>query len=450
MTSIKNVIDGGYCVGCGNCAFLTKGKMKINEYGEYIPDIELKNNYKDEIDRSCPSLHPEINEYEISNKLYSKNCSYNNQLGYYNQLYAAHVLEGDYRKNGSSGGMGTWILHELLKQKLIDGVILVAKKEKRQDEEPFFEYKISKNFDEIKNASKSKYHVVEFSKILNLIQNKNEKYAFIGIPCMCKSIRRIQLINKEFSLKIPYIISLICGHLKSINWTLSLAWGAGIEPYKLNTLDYRTKSKDINPRSYILKLQPKDNKTKFVNSKKVAGGKFNSGAMMLNACNYCDDVVGETSDLTIGDAWLDKYKKENMGKNLVITRNSTINKIIKDAEKEKRISLDQISVKEAIESQIGCFNQRRQGLSYRLKIKEEKNEWVPKKRISSNDFKPNILRKLIFQTRMEISNKSRKLFVKSLKQNNYEIYRKTLSKILFKLRFLEVLNRIIVKVAKKL
>ena len=36
-------------------------------------------------------------------------------------------------------------------------------------------------------------------------------------------------------------------------------------------------------------------------------GKFNAGAMMLNACNYCDDVVGETSDLTVGDAWIPKY-----------------------------------------------------------------------------------------------------------------------------------------------
>jgi len=453
MTSINEVVQNGYCVGCGNCAHILKTKMILNEYGEYVPYLDSKIHINKNVNKICPSLHPDLDESKIATNLYKKLCNYNDQIGYFDKIYASHILEEDFRLNGSSGGMGSWILCELIKKKLIDGVILVDKNENKQNiNEPFFEYKILKDVNEIKKASKSRYHVVEYSKILDLIKTKNEKYAFIGIPCMCKSIRRIQKFDNEFLDKIPFVISLICGHLKSINWTYSLAWGANILPEDLKTIDYRTKSKKINPRSYILNLVKKNNKQKFINSKKITGGKFNVGAMMLNACNYCDDVVGETADLTIGDAWLNKYKKETLGKNLIITRNIKLTEIILNAKKEQRVVIEEISSDDVIQAQRGCYNQRREGLSYRLKIKELKKEWVPKKRISSDDFKLSYLRKAIYKTRLEITKISKESFIEALNKNNYNIYKNSLIFLLLKLNILEVISRtqkIILKIFKK-
>ena len=54
--------------------------------------------------------------------------------------------------------------------------------------------------------------------------------------------------------------------------------------------------------------------------------------MMPNACNYCDDVVGETSDITIGDAWLPKFDTNKGGTNLLIIRNKQIYDIILESE----------------------------------------------------------------------------------------------------------------------
>ena len=36
---LNKVVEGNYCVGCGACAYASKGVMKINKYGEYEPDL---------------------------------------------------------------------------------------------------------------------------------------------------------------------------------------------------------------------------------------------------------------------------------------------------------------------------------------------------------------------------------------------------------------------------
>ena len=71
-------------------------------------------------------------------------------------------------------------------------------------------------------------------------------------------------------------------------------------------------------------------------SAEAVGGKFNLGAMMLNACNYCDDVVGETADISIGDAWLPKYSFDWRGKNLLVLRNTVLSELIGAAVAEGR------------------------------------------------------------------------------------------------------------------
>lgn len=440
--NIEKVVTGGFCTGCGGCSYATGNPMKINTYGEYQPDLEkfslLDENLKREAEFVCPSLNPSYNETVLSSSFLEQvDATQSKYIGPYQDVYGGYVVEGNYRDNGTSGGFGTWVGAALFEKGLIDGVIHLKETPRTSASDPFFKYGISNNINQITKGSKTKYHVVEVSEVLNLIKETPGRYLFIGLPCMIKTIRRIQLVDSSIKESIKYTVALVCGHLKSINWTLSLAWAKGIHPTEANNFLYRTKAKDISARAYVFTAYSK-NKEIREDSGNVVGGKFNQGALMLEACNFCDDVVGETADLTIGDAWLSQFEIDPNGTNLLIVRNKIINALLKEALGDKKIHIVDLAEKDAIDSQSGGFRQRRDGLSYRLKMHDKNNLWRPIKRIEANSFNLPPLRKLIFKMRYEITVKSRVYFKEALAKNNYESYKSKLEKKLKILRMLEI------------
>jgi coenzyme F420 hydrogenase subunit beta len=438
--NLKNVITNDYCVGCGGCAYITNTKMNINDFGEYIPNIKVLESDNKDLEKVCPFLSPELNETIIGKSLFSETNKFDETLGYFIDTFAGYIKEQDYREKGTSGGTTTWIVTELLKNNLIDGVIHVKENKRENVNDPFYKYGLSFSEEEIRNASKTRYHVVEMSEILSLISNTDKKFAFIGVPCMVKTIRRLQLIDNKMKEKIPFTISLVCGHLKSINWSLSLSWGAGIHPKESSKIQYRTKGDDIPARAYVFRVQSNKDKVIQKNSALVAGGKYNAGALMLKACEYCDDVIGETSDLTIGDAWLPKFEADDNGTNLLVVRNPIILDILKKAKENSRLELINITPEEAIASQSGGYKQRREGLSYRLQREIDSGNWVPEKRIKPNQFNLTNKRKEIYDERSKVTELSRTLFKKALEENKYDIYNKTISELTTKLRKKEIMN----------
>ena len=299
-------------------------EMHLNDYGEYEPDFSSVNpssiNYQtEEIESLCPFLSPELNENVLAKSRFESGAKHHDKIGYHVEAYAGKVNEQSFRKNGTSGGMGTWIGSELLRLGLIDGVIHAKPVQSPNPEGPFCTYEISRTPEEIQSGAKTRYHVMEVSQVVQQVKQNEGKYLFIGVPCICKAIRRLQRVDIELDERIAFVVSLVCGHFKSVHWTLSLAWAAGVKPDELDSFQYRTKDKGIPARAYVFEASPKSGATPVRHdSATVAGGKFNAGAMMLNACNYCDDVVGETADLTIGDAWIPRFETDSLGTNCLL------------------------------------------------------------------------------------------------------------------------------------
>ena len=452
--TLENVVKGGYCVGCGACAFSTKTTMKINDYGEYSPDLEsIKPLSPEEQEKArfvCPSLNPAYNEDRLADEfLRTENDHQSEYIGYYQHVYGGFVKEDNYRKHGTSGGFGTWIGAELYNRGLINGVIHVKETPRNSATDPFFRYGISKNLDEIKKGAKTKYHAIELSEVLHLVTGNPGKYLLIGLPCMIKAVRRIQIRNQLIRESIPYTAALICGHLKSINWTLSLAWAKGISPEKATTFKYRTKGPSIPARSYVFTAYSNTSEI-MEDSAKVVGGKFNQGALMLNACNFCDDVVGETADITIGDAWLPRFEIDSQGTNLLIVRNTTINQVLKDSFANNRVFIVELTETEAKDAQSGGYRQRREGLSFRLYQMIRQNRWYPQKRIEANSFTISPLRQIIYFIRFKVTIQSREDFKKALTSANYSYYRRRMTSILKILRFLELASSITRIIRKKI
>jgi coenzyme F420-reducing hydrogenase beta subunit len=387
----------------------------------------------------CPMLAPEWNEDRLADHFLPPSSGRSDKIGKYAALWAAHVEEGTWRSDGSSGGLASWIGAELISCDKIDGVIHARPVMRTTPTDPFFRYGISRCVEEIRAAAHSHYHVVEISEVLREVRATPGRFLFVGVPCMVKAVRRVQLVDPLIAERVHFTMALICGHLKSVNWALSLGWGAGVPPSEMRSITFRVKSESHASKAYFFSVKSSHGEgERVVNSANIVGGKFNLGAMMPNGCNYCDDVVGETADITIGDAWLPRYSFDWRGKNMLVLRNPELSALLEGAATKGRVVLESMSHAEAIDAQAGGFRQRREGLAYRQELARALGQWAPVKRNFANTARPGLFRRAIYRLRMEVSRRSSCAFAAALAAEDFMVYEKEMKSGLRWLRYAEL------------
>lgn len=447
------IISNDYCIGCGVCATLENSpyEMTLNEYGKYFPNFDDGvDSTEEEINNLksvCPFSNQSLNEDYLGENLFSlsDNINHDKNVGYYLKNYAAYVKKGDFRKEGSSGGMGTWLANKLLEDGYVDSIIHVGSSQ----ENVLFEYKISNNLEELNYGSKSKYYPIEMSKIINEILLSEKKYAIIGIPCFIKSIRLLANQNEKVKEKILYTVGLVCGHLKSDYFAKEIGWELGIKPSELKDINFRKKYKDKSADNYGVEVKGVKNGTIVIKeslTRELFTTDWGQGFFKYNACEFCDDVLAETADVTIGDAWLPKYVQDGMGTNVISVRNKVILDIIEKYKDE--LCLENLSLEDLIKSQHSGLRHRREGLAYRLYLKDSQNEWRPQKRVLPND---NISdkRKRTYEHRQIVMDKSIISFKNALDNDNLQLFFQEMKPIIKNYKKVSG-DHILIKVIKKI
>lgn len=429
MNELNEIIDGGYCIGCGACSSINKRDIKIieNEYGQYKPTInkQIDSETVNKALSVCPFSNSGLNEDEISEKVFDyQEGKVGDVIGYYRSLFAGHVTDDNLRLKTTSGGIITWALSQLLEKDMIDAVIHIHKSSK---ENRLFEYGISRTTKEIMNAAKSRYYPIELSEVIDFVKNNEGRYAFVGLPCFNKAMRRICEIDPIVNNRVKFFIGLVCGHLKSKAFSEFIAWKAGFDPKNISEIDYRHKLEGKPADQYGIQVIDKNGKSNILETRKIPGTNWGLGYFKLEACDYCDDIFSETADLAVGDAWLNSYTSDYKGNSVIIVRNKELDELIKKGVEEKTLHLDKLTEDEMRNSQGGGFRHRRSGLEYRLYLKKRKNEWAPHKRVPINRNGISISRKFIYILRVHLRERSLENWKRSKESNNYSDFEKRMS-----------------------
>lgn len=428
------VIANGYCVGCGACAVPEQSPFKIvmDDYGQYqsaLKDANVFATTQNDYEKLCPFGSGAPNEDEIGKQQFSETCEYNGQVGYYNGVFAGHVTEGDFRNQGSSGGMGTWVLNELLSKGLVDYVVHVKSETAAQDLHNIpFKYQVSESLEETQQGGKSRYYPIELSEVLKTVQNKPGRYAVVGLPCFIKSIRLLQAQDPILAERIQYCVGLVCGHLKSAHYAESLAWQMGIAPQNLEGIDFRAKDPSQPANRYSTYAKGGSGE-KVVPTNQLFGADWGLGAFKYKACDFCDDVFAETADVVLGDAWLPEYVQDSYGTNIVVTRNQDIRQLIVNARTEGRLEMDDLGVEKAVQSQDAGLRHRKSGISDRLKFETEAGRWIPSKRIATTDHAKPQLEKEKQRLRVQMRDLSHESFKQAKERADINIYIKRMAPV---------------------
>ena len=409
LISPADVVRSGLCIGCGSCvAPQSSATMGWDRQGFLKPTgddrwLESPSTYATE---HCPFSPAAANEDTIAAERFPGASSSNAALGRFEAAYVGHVAEREFRTQGSSGGLTTWVAAELLRTGAVDAVAhVVAADPKRGGS--FFEYRLSRTAHRLNAGAKSRYYPIELSRILREIRARPGRYAVVGIPCFIKAIhllRRSDLLIRE---RVSHTLGLFCGHMKSAAMVESFAWQLEAALSHVEAVDYRKKDESRPANWYRAQLQLDDGSRVEQDWWHLADGDWGAGFFQNSACNWCDDVVGETADISFGDAWVEPYSSDGRGTNVVIVRTKELKRMIEAARADGRLELKEVGPEFVVQTQAAGLRHRREGLAYRLSWRRRGIR--PRKRVEASADLP-MRRKLIYRLRYSIAEWSNRLF----------------------------------------
>ena len=358
----------------------------------------------DAFSRQCPFSPAAANEDEIANERFA-GTSADGRIGRFEAAYVGHALEDPFRRNGSSGGLTSWVAAELLRSGAVDGVAHVVPADPREGR--FFAYRISRSIDALSDGAKSRYYPVELSEVLREIRQTPGRYAVVGVPCFIKAIHLLRRMDPVIRERITHTLGLFCGHQKSAAMIESFAWQLGAEFGRVRALDYRIKDETRPANWYRAHLDLDDGSATAQDWWHLADGDWGAGFFQNPACNFCDDVVGETADISFGDAWVEPYSSDGRGTNVMVVRTPELREMIEAARTEGRLQLEPVDAEFIARTQAAGLRHRRDGLAYRLSWR--RRGLRPVKRVASSSTLP-LRRKLVYRLRAHIARWSHPMF----------------------------------------
>ena len=407
----RDMVRSGLCIGCGSCVAqsATPARMRFDADGQLRPDgITLSDAAAERFAHTCPFSSVAVDEDRLAAELFPAASLHDDSTGRYQAAYVGHVAEGEFRMQGSSGGLVSWVATELLKQGLVDGVAHVVPTADPQRDGRFFRYRISRSEAEIRAGAQSRYYPVELSEVLAAIREQPGRYAVVGIPCFVKAVQLLRREDAMFRDRIRFTLGLFCGHMKSARFVESLAWQMQVPLAAVQGVDFRSKAPDRPANWYHARLTLRDGRVVGKDWWHLADGDWGAGFFMDSACNWCDDVVAETADVAFGDAWVEPHASDWRGTNVVLVRSPVVARLIADAIGAGRLALQPVDAGFVAQTQAAGLRQRREGLAYRLA--RHRGGMTVRKRVAPDGNSPALRRKLIYRMRQAISAWSHRVF----------------------------------------
>ena len=383
----------GLCVGCGVCAGICPHgnlTMAPSDEGGYHPRSQGACKIScTECLQVCPFLTGEHNdETALARGLFGQQpeIRHTPETGYYLQTYVGHVTDPGHRWQGASGGMASWFLQRLLRERVVDHVLCVTAS---PDPGRLFHFQILSTPEAVLSSAKSAYYPVELSTVVRTVLEQEGRYAVIGLPCFIKALRLAASRNKKLHTRLVVFLGLICGQYKTKGFAESLIRHMGADPKEITAVCFREKVKERPASNFSVSASGAKNR--FVTPwSDFCGLAWMSGMFKLPSCDFCDDVFAELADISFMDAWLPEYAQESAGTSIVITRSAMAQDIVVRCGIDSgACSLVPLPVSKVIESQQFVLYNKRDLLSRRLWVAARGGRPVPRKRVGA--VRPNLL-----------------------------------------------------------
>lgn len=367
IIKLNNKFFSYACTRCGSCKEIFPKNFEIKK-NKFFLKKKLNNSELKKLKKFCPGIG--------FSYLKKNNTKYSNLIGHYEQSYIGYSLNSKIRSNSASGGIITEILINLIKEKKVDYVLMPIQ---GSNHNVLPSYQLTNNINLIKKNSQSIYTKIPINNLLN---SKNYKIAFVGLPDQISSVRRLvkmSLINNN--------IKLFIGPMVGINMDS-------------NSLNGIRLSYNIYKNIKIKRIKWREGKwpgylsITYENNKKIKLNKFYYNFLLPFYCSHESllsvDFTNEDADISVGDAWSPKYENTNSkGMSLIWSKNLYGDKLLKNFFLKNKLYIKKISYEEAIKMHAHMLDFKKRGSQYRKKIYKFFNIQTPNNLIRKVDYKPS-------------------------------------------------------------
>ncbi|OIQ52722.1 Coenzyme F420 hydrogenase/dehydrogenase, beta subunit C-terminal domain [Neomoorella thermoacetica] len=347
VNTITGIITSGLCCGCGTCvALCPRHAISLSvdkKRGIYVPIVNTKLCNDCRICRKvCPGA--EIDFLKLNQMTFNR-VPDNSLLGNVFNCYSGFSTDYNLRYSSASGGVVTALLVYALKEKIVDGVMVV----KTDKEDPLKPYSfIARTEDEIISARTSRYCPVPVNVSLREILNNEGRYAVVGLPCHIAGIRKAETNSQKLKERIKLHFCLVCNHTPTFRATHYLLRKSNIEQKRIEEIWYRGKGW---PGGLTIKYN--DGEELFIGELDYYYWGFVFQKFFWpRRCFLCDDKIGELGDISFMDPHLPEYyHKEKVGASFFVTRNHSAEKLVRKAIESGVIAASIIKQEKILDSQ---------------------------------------------------------------------------------------------------
>ena len=348
--SVQRVYDDGLCTQCGTCAALCpKGAIGLawDAWRGYriVVDVEACTDCGHCL-TVCPG--PGI---DFSPGAWWRGDDDETPapdfLGPWRGLWFGWAADPETRHAGASGGVATAILQGALERGLIDGALLVGSD---PDNALATLPVLARTAGEVAACRGSKYNVAALNVLLHTVMGDSGRYALVGLPCHIHGLRLAQRHSRRLRERVVLALGIFCGLTGEPRATALAARRSGVDPAELVRVGYRGPGwpgvlRLETTSGAVCEVPYPDYYDPYV------------AACTPPRCRLCPDALAELADLSIGDAWLDRFTGSD-GVSDLIARTEAGERLVRDLAPEW-LTMTEATPEEMVASQTEAYQVKR-------------------------------------------------------------------------------------------
>jgi coenzyme F420 hydrogenase subunit beta len=306
--SIHVIIKKRICCGCGACIVACSTSSISFVYGKRFnyPQIDTnKCNKCGKCLKVCPSsflLNDSYQRFEIEPPKCDLDC------------YLAHSTNENIRRDSASGGFITGTIYHLMQMRRVDGAVVA----RCQGDNPLVaESFIAMDERSLLTAQGSKYTPVSSCTVLSKVLEQPGLYVFVGTPCMCEALIKLQRYFPDLSSRISLIVSFVCAGMASrLSTSNYIQKDGGVDIEDVRRICYRGSGWPGRFRVY-------GENRKLLMDRPLIGGSLSRvvGQDHYLRCENCLDHWGRYADIVVSDPWTKEIiQSETKGRSAIMIR----------------------------------------------------------------------------------------------------------------------------------
>ena len=298
--SVSKVVARDLCCGCGACSQVCSSKA-INiafDKGLFKPFVnDVLCVGCGQCVKVCPSSEVDVQSVYENNELFSNEEQ---------DCFIAFSKNEMLRHQGTSGGVVSTIISELLRKKVFEKAYVLSYENFNNEQARI---KAITNPDDIIGAAKSKYIPASISEVIKDIKSELiGKAIVVATPCQLLAVKNYLALNSVSDSNILFI-GLFCD--KTLNYNIYNYYSFKYGDY--DSLHFRDKEGNGWPGDTVLL---KKGEKRIVNARVRMSLK---PYFQLNRCRYCFDKLNQLADISCGDCYIDGEQSKE-GKSSIVVR----------------------------------------------------------------------------------------------------------------------------------